>query len=46
MIYMPLSKVFVVISFVFMMSSVQALPMPPVPLEPIYFEPPVEVATD
>jgi hypothetical protein len=46
MIYMPLSKVCVVISFLFVMNSVQALPMPPVPLEPIYFEPPVEVATE
>tara|TARA_R110002050_G_scaffold9504_1_gene33358 strand:+ start:517760 stop:518128 length:369 start_codon:yes stop_codon:yes gene_type:complete len=29
-----------------MMTAAQAVPMPPVPLEPIYFEPPVEVATD
>ncbi len=46
MISMPLFKVCAVISFVFLMTSVQAVPMPPVPLEPIYFEPPVEVATD
>jgi len=28
------------------MAAVQALPMPPVVLEPIYFEPPVEASTD
>lgn len=28
------------------MSSAQAIPMPPVPMEPIYFEPPVVEATE
>ena len=46
MISMPLSKVCIAISFVIVSSAVQAVPMPPVPLEPIYFEPPVAVATD
>ncbi len=40
---MPLFKSCVV--FIFMISLAQAVPMPPVPLEPIYFEPPVESAT-
>lgn len=43
---MPLLQVCVVFSFTFIVSTVQAVPMPPVPLEPIYFEPPVEAATD
>lgn len=43
---MPLFKLSVVLSFIFVMATVQAVPMPPVPLEPIYFEPPVEAATD
>lgn len=43
---MPFFKLSVVSSFIFMITIAQAIPMPPVPLEPIYFEPPVEKATD
>tara|TARA_R110001606_G_scaffold361754_7_gene515334 strand:+ start:252878 stop:253297 length:420 start_codon:yes stop_codon:yes gene_type:complete len=43
---MPLFKLSVAFSFIFAIAAVQAVPMPPVPLEPIYFEPPVELATD
>lgn len=43
---MPLFKLCVALIFISMISATQAVPMPPVPLEPIYFEPPVEVATD
>jgi len=43
---MPLFKFCLVFNFIFVMAAVQAVPMPPVPLEPIYFEPPVETATD
>lgn len=39
-------KLSTIFCFIFMMTAAQAVPMPPVPLEPIYFEPPVEVATD
>lgn len=46
MIGMPLFKLCVAFSFTFVIASVQAVPMPPVPLEPIYFEPPVVAATD
>jgi hypothetical protein len=46
MIGMPLCKVCVAFSFIFAMAFVEAVPMPPVPLDPIDFEPPVEVATD
>jgi hypothetical protein len=43
---MPLFKLSVVSSFIFMVTNAQAIPMPPVPVEPIYFEPSVEKATD
>jgi len=43
---MPFFKLCVVLSFTFVVAAAQAIPMPPVPLEPIYFEPPVETATD
>jgi hypothetical protein len=43
---MPLLKLCVVFSFIFVMTAVHAVSMPPVPLEPIYFEPPVAAATD
>jgi hypothetical protein len=38
-------KLGLVLSFAFIISNVQALTMPPVPLEPLYFEPPVEAVT-
>lgn len=43
---MPFFKLCVVFSFIFMIPLAKAVPMPAVPLEPIYFEPPVESATD
>ena len=33
-------------SFSFIISTAKAVPMPPVPLEPLYFEPPIAMATD
>jgi len=41
-----LFKLSVVLSFTFATATADAIPMPPVPLEPIYFEPPIETATD
>jgi len=38
-------KVCIVVSFSLVMTSIQAVSMPPVPLEPIYFESPIEAAT-
>lgn len=43
---MPSFKISVVFSCVLLMSVANAVPMPPIPLEPIYFEPPVETASD
>jgi len=43
---MPLYKLAVALGLSLIMSSIQAVTVIPVPIEPIYYEPPVEAATD
>ena len=43
---MPLYKLAVALGLSLIMSSIQAVTVIPVPIEPIYYEPPVEEATD
>ena len=43
---MKIANYFTVIALLTMMSSAIAVPLPPVPTEPIYFEPPVVHATE